>query len=261
MRWPRLGSVVLLRVSKARIQGVTTLSPAVDLSHGIAVDADNVFAAGPAGVRMYAHYGRNEVIITASPSTEVAVQGDKVFTCLFGEKTELLQFPRVAAQPSVQIVKDTKHCESIAPDKGFLVFGGDLIYRVAITAAEKKPEEVKLVDTRARRLAIDDPWVYSIVSGSAEVSRNKLDGSTKGGGAFATGPATVEEGDIALDDEYVYWTTGTPQGGVYRVLKENGANPERIAEGERRPRGITVDNDAVYWANYDTGEIRKRAKP
>jgi len=66
---------------------------------------------------------------------------------------------------------------------------------------------------------------------------------------------------IALDDTYVYFTSG-PTGTVGRCAKA-GCNgmPEILASGQDNPRGLAVNATTIYWANSrDPGAIMMLAK-
>lgn len=230
---------------------------------GIAVDETHVYAAGSGGVLAIPHAGGLAVPITPIPKTEVAVRGGELLVCdSRAEKEDLLKFPRLGGAEAVKLVKDTTLCHSIAiaPDNTAF-FSGEKIFRI-VDFAKKDQGAVEVPESGpARRLAVDAESIYSTAQSSTQILRRPL-----GGGKNITtieSPEPIESGDLALDATHVYWTTGTEGGGVYRAPKTGGA-VEEVAKNESFPRGIAVDQEAIYWTNGSTasraGDVRKLVK-
>lgn len=59
---------------------------------------------------------------------------------------------------------------------------------------------------------------------------------------------------IAAHGDYLYVTVRAA-GSVYRIRKDNAADPETIAMGQGGPTGIAADGTGVYWTNTDSGQI------
>jgi hypothetical protein len=72
---------------------------------------------------------------------------------------------------------------------------------------------------------------------------------------------------LVVDREYIYLTNSntqiTPAGTILRVRKSDGAR-QVLAANRDFPRGIVVDNNAVYWidsgSQVDTGQLMRVAK-
>jgi hypothetical protein len=62
---------------------------------------------------------------------------------------------------------------------------------------------------------------------------------------------------IAVDDEYVYWTSNVASAGTVKRAPVGGGPTVTLATGQANPTGITVDRDAVYWADNGNGTIMK----
>ncbi len=66
---------------------------------------------------------------------------------------------------------------------------------------------------------------------------------------------------IAIDDEYVYWTTTS---GFVKRIRLCGGMPEVLASNEDDPIAVAVDDNAVYWLNHGTqpgtGAVMRRRK-
>jgi hypothetical protein len=80
-------------------------------------------------------------------------------------------------------------------------------------------------------------------------------------GSFGA-PVTLAEGQalpggIAVDDQYVYWTS-RGDGTVRRAPKDGGA-AEELASEQARPGAIAVDGAAIYWLNE--GELEMGDNP
>jgi hypothetical protein len=68
----------------------------------------------------------------------------------------------------------------------------------------------------------------------------------------------VNDGWIALDDTYVYWTYSV--GGTVMKVPRAGGDISVIASGQAAPRGIAVDATHIYWANSGHGTIVSMSK-
>jgi hypothetical protein len=55
---------------------------------------------------------------------------------------------------------------------------------------------------------------------------------------------------VAVDDQHVYWTTGSTIG---RANLDGSAPDPSFIAGADAPRGVAVDDQHVYWANYSVG--------
>jgi hypothetical protein len=63
---------------------------------------------------------------------------------------------------------------------------------------------------------------------------------------------------IAVDSQYVYWTTYDDSNVVRAPLAGGASYP--LASGQSNPTAITVDDKNVYWLNANNGTIYKVAK-
>jgi hypothetical protein len=72
--------------------------------------------------------------------------------------------------------------------------------------------------------------------------------------SYTTGPEL-----LAADDSNAYWLTGQMNGAL-RSVPLGGGQPTVRAFAED-PRGITLDDKCIYWADVGLGEVTKVAKP
>jgi hypothetical protein len=83
-----------------------------------------------------------------------------------------------------------------------------------------------------------------------------------GGNGNSTGIEVLATGQsgafgIALDDDYIYFTTSVPSGSVLRCPKSGcGTTPEVLASGQTNPYGVAVDGAGVYWTSPGDSTMR-----
>lgn len=69
---------------------------------------------------------------------------------------------------------------------------------------------------------------------------------------------------LASDNTYVYWSRSGPSGSIKRRVQTNATAQEELVGSLTETRGIAVDPDAVYFAEWDAGTnqgwIKKVAK-
>lgn len=66
-------------------------------------------------------------------------------------------------------------------------------------------------------------------------------------------------GELAIDNQAVYFTAFDPINEVRRVAKDTGAETV-VASAQGGARGIAVDSTHVYWTNPDEDQVARRAK-
>ena len=109
-------------------------------------------------------------------------------------------------------------------------------------------------------IAVDDTYVFWTDNTQGAVLR----AATSLGGSVAIADSLNNPHRIALDAKYVYWVNGGGlKGTVMRADKgaASGNRPKVLFSGPPGPRGIAVDDEAVYWTNEASGDVMKIAKP
>jgi len=99
-------------------------------------------------------------------------------------------------------------------------------------------------------LSTDDNYLYSVDRNTGDIDRvNFADGgaTTLASGSWGTG------GYINAASGGVFWSYS--QGYIF-WLPAGAPSPILISEGEQYPQGVVADSNFVYWADYDTGQIR-----
>jgi hypothetical protein len=96
-----------------------------------------------------------------------------------------------------------------------------------------------------RHVVADDAYLVG-AEGSAGVSQ-----IAKESGARSSVTTETAEG-IALDRDWIYWSTYNASGVIARKRKDS-AVIEVLATGQSFPAGLTVDDGAVYWCTRGTG--------
>jgi len=66
-------------------------------------------------------------------------------------------------------------------------------------------------------------------------------------------------GSVALDGTHVYFSSSTNPGSVSKVLQAGGS-VATLASGLNQPNGVALDDSAVYFSVYGTGEVQKIGK-
>jgi hypothetical protein len=108
-------------------------------------------------------------------------------------------------------------------------------------------------------LATDETYVFLLAKN--ELIRTHLRGSIPAK-VLASGPSVaMNPMGPALDADYVYWANfNTEDGSIARCSKKGCSEPEILARNQKLPKGVSVDDRAVYWITSD-GNVMKLAKP
>ncbi len=82
------------------------------------------------------------------------------------------------------------------------------------------------------------------------------------GGAAAQVGSDPSDGAVS-DGIHVYWSAqgiGASTNGRIRRRLLSGGSVENFATGQNWPRGVAADATAVYWVNFNGGEVMKQLK-
>jgi hypothetical protein len=101
-------------------------------------------------------------------------------------------------------------------------------------------------------IVADDTSLYWTVQGVGVMSGPKVGGATM---MLASGVPNLP----AADADHVYWVDGQSPANLRRVAKVGGAMPETLAT-EPRFGVLLVDDQSLYWAESETGRLRRIAK-
>jgi hypothetical protein len=144
-------------------------------------------------------------------------------------------------------------------------------YTGAGTSATMAGGLIRLPLAGGPSLVLNSAGGSSIVGNTTElftVSSYTLDRVEKSTGVASTLYSNNAGGhSLALDAEYVYWTSqgiwgGVPAVGAGKVLKAplGGGDVQEVAICQAKPSAIAVDGSSVYWLNWVTGEIIQAPK-
>jgi hypothetical protein len=148
-------------------------------------------------------------------------------------------------------VAPASQCERLVVKGDRVFMGGASVRRVSTTGEQL----TLLTDLPARRIAVDDEWVYFMSYMSSDILAVDVDGIEER--LVSTTPEMPFDGDIAVDDTHVYWTTIGGPGRVLRADKD-GSEPEELAADQPRPTGIALDERAIYWVVSEPGPLSGR---
>ena len=162
------------------------------------------------------------------------------------------------------IVSGTTSCETIA------ITGTDVVYGEngnagAQGAVWRVPQSggapVMLSSNGARRLVVDSGWIYFVTIDATQVRRVMVDGTNET--VVGASPAgSIQQGNVAVDATYVYWTVDqspSQGGGVYRSPKTGGTTAT-IVPNRNSPIALVVDDHAIYWSEDGSSSVFKVAK-
>jgi hypothetical protein len=134
---------------------------------------------------------------------------------------------------------------------------GSTIYwttRTGISTLEEGSSAVSITDVAAiqpTEIVADETAVYWIDAGTAGGSDGKVSRLTVADGTIAQIAANLAGlSQIALDSDFVYWTTSS---GVFRCARVDGM-PSEIVGSPVPARGIAVNSSTVFWS-LQSGEV------
>lgn len=199
---------------------------------------------------------------------------------------------------AVTFTHDVRSVSANATRLYFTSEEAQLIAWVPLANVTAVPVDVLTNLTDPRQVTVDDTNLYWVQASTAQLRRATLDGPPDNVivnsvvGCVWLGPAgdgyvanyggnslskfniantnqtsvllTASDGvllpwGVAATATDILWTNAENGGGVFRRALGGGAKVT-IATGQGNPNCIALDNGFVYWANHNSGEIR-RARP
>lgn len=140
---------------------------------------------------------------------------------------------------------DSKNCGACGHD----CLGG------ACKGSTCQPLELATGQSMSWGIAVDANRVYWSNQGSGDIQSVPL----SGGQATKLATGQNDPGDLVIDDTYVYWTNFSSGGAVMRVAKDGSAGSLKSISNGTGPWGLTVDDTNAWFTNSD-GTIRQVAK-
>lgn len=200
-------------------------------------------------------------ILSAQDAVDVVAEPGSLYFSVYGTADgggSLGVLPLGSAKPSPVVL-----AAGLAGAEGVAVDGNGLFvaqtFRDSFPKVSKSGGVIASLPGKARRLALDDTFVYFVRFDSPSVHRARREGPTTED-IVATGTSNVEVGTLVLDGDDVLWAAGGAPSGVRRAPKRGGAVTELAAA--TRAVGIVSDGKVICWSDRapSGGEIRCLAK-
>jgi hypothetical protein len=229
--------------------------------------------------------GKIQRLAKDAPGFEVVATGTNKPTAIAVDSTHVYWVDNTSVR---KVEKDGSNPETLATGMGFLggiTINSDYVYwtdqdgydEADTGAFIPEPDEDPFIDGRVVRIGKNGGTAFDFV-GEQEVPFNLdtdsgavywVNGSANGGGwteinkvqkvSLGGGQAQTLAQDqespwgVIVHGEWVYYGTAND---VWRVDRDGGGLPEKIAEMQGVPRYFTVDNNAIYWTTA-FGKIMK----
>ncbi|CAN5923881.1 hypothetical protein BH11MYX4_BH11MYX4_44360 [soil metagenome] len=266
-------SNLVARVPKAGGKVETITSTGAFLARKVAVNATHVYWSADDSPGVVSRClvsgcaGGPEVLATPQRPFGLALDSTSVYWA-DRNSTELRRRP-LGGGAEVHVADSTAGLPiAIAVDQSQVFWIGDFTGEVEGRAADGGTFSVGKGGTSGRDLVLDGTFVYwgaAIDLGQdGRISRAPRSGA---GPTETIGAAKGEPMSLAVDGKRVYWTAwdrkadgGVVTAGVYACAPTGcGAGPTTLAAGQDLPRGIALDDGAIYWGA--NGVVMKLAKP
>ncbi len=260
------------RVPKAGGKVEKIASTGAFLARKVAVDASHVYWSSddsPGAVSrclVTGCVGAPEVLATPQRPTGLALDSTSVYWA-DRNTTELRRRP-IAGGAEVHAADSTGGPPiAVAVDQSQLFWLADFSGEVQGRASDGGTFSIGTSGTSGRDLALDGTFVYwgaaLNLGDDGRISRAPRTGA---GPSELVGPAKGEPVSLAVDAKLLYWTAwerktdgGVITAGVYSCAPAGcGAAPTTVAAGQDLPRGIALDDVAIYWGA--NGVVMKLAK-
>jgi len=202
-------------------------------------------------LRSKAYPGGTEVVLAANlpRPREVAIDESNVYW-LEGESPDIriMSIGKTGGAAST-VVTGSLHALTFA--YGYLFYGDSTYNGIVFRPPAMGAAEVIASPADPARIAVDDTHVYWL-----DLATNTVQRASRAGGSIPETLAStgVASGNMALDDAYVYWTSGSE---ISAVPKAGGTV---VVIASLRPQSSSVVDDSwVYWGEADA--VMKALKP
>jgi len=255
--WTRKGANRVMRIPKDGSSGAQVFAPGQEAPTGIALSATEVFwinegtASSPALIKMAKAGGLDIKLVGALKNPHrLGTDAQFVYWYEFANGTTTIKKLDQAGGPvaPLTLASASSTPQDIVVGGGYVYWSGYLFtLQKAIRRVPVDGGVDVVVSTAVDRpsfLALDDSFVYASSDANGAILRVPV-----GGGLpepLVPGQGT-QAPHIALDKDYLYWTTGAT---VMRVPLVGGM-PETLAKGQSGAGEIAVDSTRVYWGTGD----------
>ena len=178
----------------------------------IGFNAKSIFYSGGGNLRRIDRESGTDTQLSSQVNVlSVAAADDYIYFCDYanGQGSNGALYRRRESDGTIMtIVSGTTSCETIA------ITGTDVVYGEngnagAQGAVWRVPQSggapVMLSSNGARRLVVDSGWIYFITFDATQVRRVMVDGTNET--VVGASPAgSIQQGNVAVDATYVYWT-------------------------------------------------------
>jgi hypothetical protein len=159
-----------------------------------------------------------------------------------------------------ELASTTGEAAALDADSLWLARGSNGVGQIIRIAKSDGSQQV-IVDAQLypNSIAVDDTQIFWTNRSTYQVSPpdgNLMSANKDGSALTVLVPALAEPNYVALDADYVYFTSGAENGTVSRV-KRNGTSLEDLAPGRVWPKDIRVGGAAVYWFDDAAGSSQR----
>jgi len=200
--------------------------------------------------------GKTETLFSSSSlPTIISVDNEKNIFWAGADGTINQTDPNVTGQIPLTVVQQTPIYMTNDATHVYFATAEGMLFRTVKGVANTTAEKLASGEDFVGAIVVDDTHVYWANPFDRAINRVDL----KGGSVETFITNVYGPGSVAIDDQYLYFSTRT-EGMIKKFAKDSSGGLIVVADNQREPTEIAVGDHFVYWVAQTLGEVWTASK-